>query len=275
MLKKRIPRNAAIIALGGGVIGDLAGFVAATYQRGMNLVQVPTTLLAQVDSSIGGKVGVNHPLGKNMIGAFHQPAFVWMDIDYLKTLPKREMICGLGEIIKYGVIHDAELFAYLESHLEEVLHLDVEAVMHVQAACAAIKAEIVSKDEKESGIRIILNYGHTIGHGLESAGRYKLLKHGEAVLLGMIAEASIAKEMKLLEADSYERLVSLIRRVPLKANLFSLKRADIVNAMGHDKKRVAKKLRFVLPTKIGEVKVVDDVDPNLIRSAMREILKAK
>jgi 3-dehydroquinate synthase len=275
MLKKRIPRNAAIIALGGGVIGDLAGFVAATYQRGMKLVQVPTTLLAQVDSSIGGKVGVNHPLGKNMIGAFHQPVFVWMDADYLKTLPKREMICGLGEVIKYGVIRDTELFAYLESHLEEVLQVNVEAVMYVQAACAAIKAEIVSQDEKESGIRIILNYGHTIGHGLESAGRYKLLKHGEAVLLGMIAEASIAKEMKLLDADSYERLVSLIRRAPMKAKLSSLKMADIVHAMGRDKKRVAKKLRFVLPTKIGEVKVVDDVDPNLIRSAVREILKAK
>jgi 3-dehydroquinate synthase len=275
MLKKRIPRNAAIIALGGGVIGDLAGFVAATYQRGMKLAQVPTTLLAQVDSSIGGKVGVNHPLGKNMIGAFYQPVFVWMDTDYLKTLPQREMICGLGEVIKYGVIRDAELFAYLESHLEEVLQFDVEVVMHVQAVCAAIKAEIVSKDEKESGIRIILNYGHTIGHGLESAGRYKLMKHGEAVLLGMIGEAFIAQEMKLLDADSYERLVSLIRRAPMKANLPSLKITDITHAMSRDKKRVAKKLRFVLPTKIGEVKVVDDVDPNLIRSAVREVLKVK
>jgi 3-dehydroquinate synthase len=275
MLKKRIQRDAAIIALGGGVIGDLAGFVAATYQRGMKMVQVPTTLLAQVDSSIGGKVGVNHPLGKNMIGAFHQPVFVWMDTDYLKTLPKREMICGLGEVIKYGIIRDTELFANLESHLEDVLHLDIESVMHVQAACAAIKAEIVSQDEKESGVRIILNYGHTIGHGLESAGRYKLLKHGEAVLLGMIGEASIAKKMKLLDADSYERLVALIHRAPLTSKLSSLKMADIVHAMGRDKKRVAKKLRFVLPTKIGEVKVVDDVDPNLIRSAVRELLKAK
>jgi 3-dehydroquinate synthase len=275
MLKKRIPRDAAIIALGGGVIGDLAGFVAATYQRGVKLVQVPTTLLAQVDSSIGGKVGVNHPLGKNMIGAFHQPVFVWMDTDYLKTLPKREMICGLGEIIKYGIIRDAELFTYLESHLEEVLQLTPEAVMHVQAVCAAIKVKIVSQDEKESGIRIILNYGHTVGHGLESAGRYKLLKHGEAVLLGMISEAFIAKEMKLLDSNSYERLVSLVRRTPIKAKLSSLKMADIIHAMYRDKKIVAKKLRFVLPTKIGEVKVVDDVEPNLIRSAVREILKAE
>jgi 3-dehydroquinate synthase len=275
MLEKKIPRNAAVIALGGGVVGDLAGFVAATYQRGIKLVQVPTTLLAQVDSSIGGKVGVNHPLGKNMIGAFHQPAFVWMDTDYLKTLPKREIICGLGEVVKYGIIRDVELFSYLESHLEEVLQLDVEAVMHVQAACAAIKAEIVSQDEKESSIRIILNYGHTIGHGLESAGRYTLLKHGEAVMLGMIGEAFIAKEMKLFDADSYERLVSLIRRAPMKAKLSSLKMTDIINAMSRDKKRVAKKLRFVLPTKIGEVKVMDDVDPKLVRSAVRESLKAK
>jgi 3-dehydroquinate synthase len=275
MLKKRIPRNTAIIALGGGVIGDLAGFVAATYHRGLKLVQVPTTLLAQVDSSIGGKVGVNHPLGKNMIGAFHQPVFVWMDTDYLKTLPKREMICGLGEIIKYGIIRDVALFAYLESHLEQVLRLDVEAIMHVQTACAAIKGEIVSQDEKESSIRIILNYGHTIAHGLESAGRYKLLKHGEAVLLGMIGEAFIAKEMRLLDADSYRRLVSLVRRTPMKAMLRSLKITDIVHAMDRDKKRVAKKLRFVLPTKIGEVKVVDTVNPNLIRSAVREILKAE
>jgi len=275
MLKKRIPRNAAVIALGGGVVGDLAGFVAATYQRGIKLVQVPTTLLAQVDSSIGGKVGVNHSLGKNMIGAFHQPAFVWMDAEYVKTLPKREMICGLGEVIKYGVIRDAELFAYLESHLEGILRFDIEALMNVQYACAAIKAEIVSQDEKESGIRTILNYGHTIGHGLESAGRYKLLKHGEAVLLGIIGEAFIAKEMNLLNVDSYERIVSLVRRLPMKIELSLLKMADIMDAIGRDKKRVAKKLRLVLPVKIGKVKVVDDVEPVLIRSAVRKVLKTK
>jgi|WetSurMetagenome_2_1015567.scaffolds.fasta_scaffold93337_2 3-dehydroquinate synthase len=274
MLQKKIMRNTTIIAMGGGVIGDLSGFIAATYQRGIKVVQIPTTLLAQVDSSIGGKVGVNHPLGKNMIGAFHQPLFVWMDTDYLRTLPKRELTCGLGEIIKYGVIWDADLFAYLESNLEEALQLETEVIAHVQSTCAAIKAEIVSKDEKESGIRIILNYGHTIGHGLESAGRYRLLKHGEAVMLGMIGEAFIAKEMKLLDADSYKRLVSLVRRTPMKLKISSLKTSDIINGMKFDKKRVGKNLRFVLPTKIGKVKVVDDVGPNLIRDAVREILKA-
>ena len=273
MLKKKNPRNSTVIALSGGVIGDLAGFVAATYKRGIRLVQVPTTLLAQVDSSIGGKVGVNHPLGKNMIGAFHQPVFVWMDTDYLKTLPPREVICGLGEVLKYGVIRDAELFGFLESHLEKILQLDAEAVKHVQEQCAVIKAEIVSQDEKESGIRIILNCGHTIGHGLEFAGHYKLMKHGEAILLGMIAESFIAKEMKLLDAGSYKRIVALIRRVPFKTKLSSLKIANIISAIDRDKKHIGTKLCFVLPIKIGEVKVVNDVVPTLIQKAVKEILQ--
>ena len=273
MLKKKISRDSTIIALGGGVIGDIAGFIAATYQRGIRLVQVPTTLLAQVDSSIGGKVGINHPLGKNMIGAFHQPAFVWMDTDYLETLPQREVICGLGEVLKYGIIRDAELFGFLEAHLEKILRLDAEAIIHVQTQCAARKAEIVSQDEKESGVRIILNCGHTIGHGLEFAGHYKLMKHGEAVLFGMIAESFISKEMKLLHVDSYKRIVELIRRVPIKTKLTSLKIADIISAIGRDKKHVGAKLRFVLPIKIGEVKVVDNVAPMLIQKAVKEILK--
>lgn len=273
MLKKRIPRNSTIIALGGGVVGDLAGFVAATYQRGIKLVQVPTTLLSQVDSSIGGKVGVNHPLGKNMIGAFHQPAFVWMDADYLKTLPFREIICGFGEVLKYGIIRDIELFGFLESHLDKILRLDSEAIMYVRTKCAVIKAEVVSQDEKESGVRIILNFGHTIGHGLEFAGHYKLMKHGEAVLLGIIAECFIAKEIKLLGVNSYERIVALIRRVSMKIKLSSLKVADIENAIGRDKKHVDAKLRFVLPIKIGEVKMVDDVTPKQIHKAIVTMLK--
>jgi 3-dehydroquinate synthase len=273
MLKKKISRNSAIIAFGGGVIGDLAGFVAATYQRGIKIVQVPTTLLAQVDSSIGGKVGVNHPLGKNMIGAFHQPTFVWMDTEYLKTLPPREIICGLGEVLKYGIIRDVELFEFLESQLEKILRLNAEAINYVQSQCASIKAEIVSQDEKESGIRINLNCGHTIGHGLEFAGHYKLMKHGEAVLLGMIAESFIAKEMKLLDADSYKRIVALIHRVLAKTKRSPLKITDIVNAIGGDKKHVGTKLRFVLPIRIGEVKVVNTVPPKLIQKAVKEILK--
>ena len=270
MLKKKITRTSAVVAFGGGVVGDLAGFVAATFLRGMRLVQVPTTLLAQVDSSIGGKVGVNHPLGKNMIGAFHQPGFVWVDTKYLGTLPPRELICGLGEVFKYGIIRDAELFGFLESNLEKILQLDAEALLYVQARCAAIKAEIVSLDEKEAGIRIILNCGHTIGHGLEFAGHYKLLKHGEAVILGMIAESFIAKEMQLLNTSSYERIVALLRRVPLHAQLSSLKMNDTLDAIGRDKKHLGATLRFVLPVKIGEVKVVDDVTLPLIRTAIKK-----
>jgi 3-dehydroquinate synthase len=272
LLRNRIPRSSAVIALGGGVIGDLAGFVAATYMRGMKIIQVPTTLLAQVDSSIGGKVGVNHPLGKNMIGAFHQPIFVWMDTAYLKTLPSREVICGLGEVFKYGVIRDAELFEYLELNVEKILSLEYEALMYVQTRCAAMKAEIVSQDEYESGIRIILNCGHTIGHGLESAGHYKLLKHGEAVLLGLMAESFIAQEMKLLDAHSYNRISAFVHHVLRKKKLSSLKMADIMNAMGRDKKHVGTKRRFVLPIKVGAVKVVEQVTLPLIQKAVRTIL---
>jgi 3-dehydroquinate synthase len=190
-------------------------------------------------------------------------------------LPPREVICGFGEVLKYGIIRDAELFEFLESHLEKILRLDTETVMYVQARCAAIKAEIVSQDEKESGIRIIFNCGHTIGHGLEFAGHYKLMKHGEAILHGMAAESFIAKEMKLLDADSYTRIIALIRRVPMKMKLSSLKIVDIVSAMGRDKKHVGSTIRFVLPIKIGEVKVVDNVSPMLIQKAVKEILKNK
>jgi 3-dehydroquinate synthase len=208
-----------------------------------------------------------------MIGAFHQPVFVWMDADYLKTLPPREIICGLGEVLKYGIIRDAELFEFLESQLEKILRLEPEAIKHIQTRCASMKAEIVAQDEKESGIRIILNCGHTIGHGLEFAGHYKLMKHGEAVLFGVIAESFIAKEMKLLDADSYKRIVALIHRIPAKAKLSILKITDIVNAIGRDKKHIDAKLRFVLPIKIGEVKVVNTVVPKLIQKAVKEILK--
>jgi 3-dehydroquinate synthase len=272
MLKKRIPRDAAVIALGGGVIGDLAGFVAATYQRGIKLIQVPTTLLAQVDSSIGGKVGINHPLGKNMIGAFHQPLFVWADTSYLKTLPKREIICGIGEVVKYGIIRSEKLFGFLESNLERIIHLDEDTISFTQLCCAGIKAEIVSQDEKESGVRIILNCGHTVGHGLEAAGRYRMLKHGEAVLLGLAAESHISMEMGLIDRESHGRILSLICRIPMQKRPSGLKMPTILNAIGRDKKHLSKKLRFVLPAKIGDVKIVDNVKPGSITTAVKKVL---
>jgi 3-dehydroquinate synthase len=275
MLKAGVRRNAAVVALGGGVVGDLAGFVAATYQRGIQLVHVPTTLLAQVDSSIGGKVAVNHPLGKNMIGAFYQPVLVWTDVDYLRTLPMREVVCGMGEIIKYGVISDAELFTYVEANLSRLLALDRESVLHVQARCCGIKADVTSKDEKETGLRMILNYGHTVGHALEAAGEYRTIKHGEAVLLGMVAESYIAMHLGLIDAATHQRVKSLVDRIPLRPRIAAVKRSDILRAMGRDKKAVGTKKRFVLPTRIGEVRVVEDVDTRLVLESLNQILPAQ
>ena len=271
LLKSGMRRDSAILALGGGVVGDLAGFVASTYHRGVKLVQIPTTLLSQVDSSIGGKTAVNHPLGKNMIGAFHQPAFVWADVDYLNTLTGREIICGLGEIIKYGIIADEELFSYLEGNIEHVSRLDQKSVLYVQEKCSAIKAGLVSQDERESGIRVILNFGHTIGHALEAAGKYTLLKHGEAVLLGMIAEGYIARELGMIDSDVFDRMTLLIRRVPLKFNRRALSTSRVIEAISRDKKSVAGKKRFVLPTRIGQVQIAEEVSQRLIRESINSI----
>ena len=271
LLKQGVGRKSAIIALGGGVIGDLAGFVAATYQRGITLVQVPTTLLAQVDSSVGGKVAVNHPLGKNMIGAFYQPKFVWIDTETLRTLPPREVVCGLGEVVKYGIVFDADFFAYLESNLEKVLKLDPESVLHVQSRCCELKAHVVAEDEREQGLRIVLNFGHTIGHALEATGHYRALKHGEAVLLGMMAESFIAREMGLLSPDLHERIVSMVRRFHLKFEKSAFSAARVAKALTLDKKSVDGKPRFVLPVRLGETQIVDDVDVALVQSSLRYV----
>ena len=273
MLKSGIGRKAAVVALGGGVIGDLAGFVAATYQRGLPLVHIPTTLLAQVDSSIGGKTAVNHPLGKNMIGAFHQPAFVWTDVTFLKTLVRREVICGLGEIIKYGLILDAQLFAFIEEYLDGILSLQENSIMHVQTVCSSLKADLVSADERESGKRIILNLGHTLGHALEAAGNYRLLKHGEAVLLGIAGESFIARELQVLSANDYERIITLLSRIPLRLKAASLPLSRIMSAMARDKKSVGERKRFVLPVRIGETTIVDTVPSELTRSSLDHIFR--
>lgn len=273
LLKEGIGRKAAVVALGGGVVGDLSGFVAATYHRGLPLVQIPTTLLSQVDSSIGGKTAVNHPLGKNMIGAFHQPVFVWADVRYLATLPKREIVCGLGEIVKYGVILDPDLFSFLESRLDDILVLNEEAVMHVQARCSSLKAGLVSEDEREHGKRIVLNYGHTIGHALESAGHYRLLKHGEGVLLGMVGENFLAREMGLLSSADHDRMLALLHRIPLRQKTGRLRVSGIMTAMGRDKKSVKGRKRFVLPLRIGETTVVEDVPAGLVKDSLDHLLR--
>lgn len=272
LLEGGIGRDGAIIALGGGVIGDLAGFVAATYQRGIAYVHLPTTLLAQVDSSIGGKVGVNHPRAKNMIGAFHQPRFVWSDVSHLRSLPRRELISGLAEVIKCGIIRDAALFGWLERHLDDVVAGKSPALYHVVRRSAALKASVVSKDEHESGLRIILNHGHTVGHALEAAAGFRQLRHGEAVLLGMLAECIIAVEMGILNAHAFERIVSLIARVPVPRP--TLRLSNVLSHLRHDKKNLHGRTRFVLPTAIGRVRVIDRVPPELLAHSIRLALRS-
>ena len=254
LLKAKLDRKSALIALGGGVIGDITGFAASTYMRGIDFIQIPTTLLAQVDSSVGGKTGVNHPLGKNMIGAFWQPRLVWIDTATLETLPRREFLSGLGEVIKYGVIWDEDFFAYLECNRDKILRLDKEALTHIIRRSCEIKAEVVSKDERESGLRAILNYGHTIGHAIETITGYKKYLHGEAVAIGMYMEARLSQQLGLIENKAVARIKALIDSYELPSEMpEGIKINDLMEKMQIDKKTVGGKLHFVLPEKIGSV----------------------
>lgn len=260
LLTARLDRGSAIVALGGGVIGDLAGFVASTYMRGIAFVQVPTTLLAQVDSSVGGKTGVNHALGKNMIGAFWQPSLVQIDQDTLKTLPQRELLAGMAEVIKYGVIWDEEFFEYLLEHRDRIMALDQAALGHIIRRSCEIKAEVVSKDERESGLRAILNYGHTIGHAVETATGYTALLHGEAVAIGMYHEALMAVNAGILKPEEAQRLKAMLAHYGLPHELpEGVQCSAMLTAMAMDKKALAGKLRFVLPERTGSV-VIREVD---------------
>ena len=253
MLAENLGRKSGVIALGGGVVGDLAGLAAALYRRGVPLIHVPTTLLAQVDSSIGGKTAVNHPLGKNMIGTFYQPAAVWADFSTLASLPQDEWVAGLAEVLKYAVIRDNDLFCLLEEQSRLVLERNQEVMADVIARCCRIKAEIVSADEKDEGLRNILNFGHTIGHALESATRFKGYKHGEAVAVGMVGALELAVDLGLLDSASSERTKQVLRtwRLPV-AFPSSLLRAVRRN-LYYDKKVTDKELVFVLPVALGEV----------------------
>ena len=251
----RLERKSFIVALGGGVVGDLAGFVAATYLRGIPFVQVPTTLLAHVDSSVGGKVGVNLKAGKNLVGSFHQPKLVLCDLDTLKTLPRREYRAGLAEVIKYGIIYDADLFAQLEGELPALLERNPDVLQSVIARCCEIKAEVVSQDETEAGLRAILNFGHTIGHALEAISRYGTFLHGEAISIGQVAAAQISAELAGLSADDVARIANLFRRagLPITVPLNATRRRLMLQAMQLDKKVNAGEVRFVLAERIGKV----------------------
>jgi 3-dehydroquinate synthase len=272
MVDLKLSRQSTIIALGGGVAGDVAGFVASIYMRGIRVVQAPTTLLAQVDSSIGGKTGVNHKVAKNLIGTFHQPALVLSDPLVLKSLPEREYASGLYEALKYGVIQDAALFADFELNTDKFRQRDPEAIAGLVARCAAIKADVVMKDEKESDLRRILNFGHTVGHGLEAAAQYQRIKHGEAVGYGMIAAARIGHSLDKLsgtDRDRIENAVGSLGRLPALTGMHS---KDVLKALQHDKKVRNGAIHFVLPRAIGRVEVTPDVPFELVRDVVKGIL---
>jgi 3-dehydroquinate synthase len=262
----RLERKSFIVALGGGVVGDLAGFVAATYLRGIPFVQIPTTLLAQVDSSVGGKTGVNLRAGKNLVGAFYQPRLVLCDLDTLKTLPEREFRSGLAEIIKYGIIYDARLFAELERNLPKILKRDLTILASVIARCCKIKAEVVALDETESGLRAILNFGHTIGHAIENSSGYGKFLHGEAIAIGQVAAAQLSQKILGLTSNAAERIQKLFARagLPVKLKLNKVQQKKLFSAMALDKKVSGGEIKFVLAKKIGRVVWGQKVSPVLI-----------
>lgn len=251
LVANRFGRDCAVVALGGGVVGDMAGFAAATYQRGVGFAQVPTTLLAQVDSSVGGKTGVNHPGGKNLIGAFHQPVVVVADTRTLTTLPSRELRAGLAEVIKYGLICDAGFFAWLEAHIDALLAGDGAALAHVIRRSCEIKAQIVGRDEREQGERALLNLGHTFGHAVEAATRYTEWLHGEAIGAGLVMAAHMSRESGYLTAEELERVTRLVARAGLPTHISSVKPDVALEHMRIDKKVQEGRIRLVLPRGIG------------------------
>ena len=268
-LRDGLTRSSAVIALGGGVVGDVAGFAAAIFRRGIPIVQVPTTLLAQVESAIGGKVGVNHPQGKNVFGAFHQPVFVFSDIEFLKTLPEREMVCGLGEMLKYALL-DEKLLLFFEKNLDAIRSRNPTILEESIFRCNTLKAQLVMEDEYDRNTergRFVLNLGHTIGHVLETCSRYQL-HHGEAVLLGLRIEIALALRIGLLDREQYQRINVLLARVPFSPSLAGISIRSLMNAIyGH-----GHAVRFVLPTRIGNIRSVSDIPPSDVRAILRSSL---
>ena len=260
MLEKGHGRDSTLVALGGGVIGDITGFAAACYQRGVDFIQIPTTLLSQVDSSVGGKTAINHPLGKNMVGAFYQPNAVIIDIDSLKTLPDREFSAGIAEVIKYGILGDSEFFGWLEKNVELIKAKDVDALKYLIARCCQCKADIVAEDEKEAGRRALLNLGHTFGHAIEAEQGYGKWLHGEAVATGMVLASELSVTKDLLSASDYRRIVNLLVQFDLPIEAPSDMDFDsFIKHMKRDKKNIAGQLRFILPVGIGHSEMKNDI----------------
>ena len=274
LLKTRAERKTTLIALGGGVIGDMTGFAAACYQRGVPFIQVPTTLLSQVDSSVGGKTGINHPLGKNMIGAFYQPKAVLADTDTLKTLPARELSAGLAEVIKYGLIWDAPFLTWLEAAMEKLRALDAEAIGRAIYRSCEIKAQVVAQDEREGGLRAILNLGHTFGHAIETGMGYGNWLHGEAVAAGMVMAADASRRKGWLSDADVERARAIIRAAGLPDTAPDLGVERYLEYMGHDKKVEAGRIRFVLLKKIGEAIITADLAPTDLNATLTHYVRA-
>lgn len=271
LVAHQLDRGSTLIALGGGVVGDLVGFAAATYMRGIAYVQIPTTLQAQVDASVGGKTAINHPKGKNMIGAFHQPKLVIIDVGTLDTLPHRDIRAGLIEVIKMGVIRDAPLFERVEKELAAILDLDDSTLIEVISRACVNKAEIVAKDEKESGLRMLLNYGHTFGHALEALTHYTAYRHGEAVSIGMNCAARLAMKLGMFSETDFQRQRSLLHRAQLPTEFpADIDPVALCEAMYLDKKTLGGKLRLILPTHIGAAVLRDDVDDRQVTETIAQ-----
>lgn len=274
LIANRMNRDCAVIALGGGVVGDMAGFAAACYQRGVDYVQIPTTLLAQVDSSVGGKTAVNHPSGKNLIGAFHQPRAVIADISVLKTLPDRELRAGLAEVIKYGLIYDVGFFEWLESNANKILARDVAALTYAVKRSCEIKAEVVGIDEREQGLRAILNLGHTFGHAIENALGYGEWLHGEAVAAGMVMAAHMSHLLGWISATDLQRTIHLIQSSGLPIDPPKIGAARALELMGMDKKVISGQLRLVLLKKMGEAIVTKDYSTDVLQATLKKGFEA-
>lgn len=268
LISHRHNRTTTLVALGGGVVGDLAGFAAATYQRGVGLVQIPTTLLAQVDSSVGGKTAVNHPTGKNLIGAFYQPKVVIADLNTLSTLPDRQLRAGFAEILKYGVIYDGEFFQWLEDNVDALLNRDLTSLVQAVERSCQIKAEVVAQDERETGVRAILNFGHTFGHALEALTDYSEYLHGEAVAIGMVMAADLSARQGLMRSDEAQKIKALVRSFGLPVSAGEVAIDEMQRVMGMDKKVVDGSLRLVLSTSIGTALVTGEIDPSALRATL-------
>lgn len=271
LIDSKLDRNSTLIALGGGVVGDITGFAAATFLRGINFVQVPTSLLAQADSSVGGKVGVDFEGGKNIIGAFYQPRFVYINVGSLKTLPERELKSGLAEVIKHCIIRDEEFFEYIDYNAKRILSCDVDILQYIAKVNCSIKGKVVEEDEKESDIRAILNFGHTVGHAIESVSNFELL-HGECVAIGMVGAFKLARYLDMVDEAMVEKVTSTLRKLGLPVKAQGLDIDKVFKQMFYDKKIKNNKLMFILPRRIGEVIQCSIDDTELIKKVLTELI---